>query len=130
MSDFSIRPLILSLFIARLQVWRFPQLAKDFGGGAFFIPYIMAFFLIGLPTLILEISLGQCYQVGNVGVFGKMHRRYRGVGVASVVCGFILVTYYSMLLSWVANGKSARTTQQEENLSESYSNIARWFSFL
>ena len=130
MSDFSIRPLILSLFIARLQVWRFPQLAKDFGGGAFFIPYIMAFFLIGLPTLILEISLGQCYQVGNVGVFGKMHKRYRGVGVASVVCGFILVTYYSMLLSWVANGKSARTTRHEENLFESHSNIARWFSFL
>ena len=85
------------------NVWRFPQLAKDFGGGAFFIPYIMAFVLIGLPVLILEISLGQSQQVGNVGVFGKMHPRYRGVGVASVFCGFILVTYYSMLLSWVAN---------------------------
>jgi len=44
------------------NVWRFPQLAKDFGGGAFFLPYILAFFLVGLPTLILEISLGQCYQ--------------------------------------------------------------------
>jgi solute carrier family 6 GABA transporter-like protein 1 len=65
----------------------------------------MALFLVGLPVLILEISLGQCYQVGNVGVFGKMHPRYRGVGMASVFCGFILVTYYSMLLAWVANGK-------------------------
>lgn len=65
----------------------------------------MALFIIGLPVLILEISLGQCYQVGNVGVFGKMHARYRGVGIASVFCGFILVTYYSMLLSWVSNGK-------------------------
>ena len=82
---------------------RFPQLAKDFGGGAFFIPYFMAFVLIGLPVLILEISLGQCYQVGHVGVFGKMHERFRGVGMSSVFCGFILVTYYSMLLAWVAN---------------------------
>ena len=88
------------------NVWRFPQLAADYGGGAFFIPYVMAFFLIGLPTLILEISLGQCYQVGNVGVFGKMHARYRGIGFASIVCGFVLVTYYSMLLSWVTNGTS------------------------
>lgn len=85
-----------------------PQLAADFGGGAFFIPYVMAFLFIGLPTLILEISLGQCYQVGNVGVFGKMHARYRGVGFASVICGFVLVTYYSMLLSWVANGTPFR----------------------
>lgn len=87
------------------NVWRFPQLAKDFGGGAFFIPYLMAFVLIGLPVLILEISLGQSYQVGHVGVFGKMHARYRGVGMASVFCGFILVTYYSILLAWTANGK-------------------------
>jgi len=58
---------------------------------------------VGLPTLILEISLGQCYQSGNVGVFGKMHARFRGVGMASVFSGFILVTYYSMLLSWVCN---------------------------
>ena len=86
------------------NVWRFPQLAKDFGGGAFFLPYILAFFLIGLPTLILEISLGQSLQVGNVGVFGKMHPRYRGVGAASVFCGFVLVTYYSALLAWVTNG--------------------------
>ena len=86
------------------NVWRFPQLAKDFGGGAFFIPYLLAFFLVGLPTLILEISLGQVYQSGNVGVFGKMHARYRGVGVAAVLCGFTLVTYYSMILAWVCNG--------------------------
>ena len=32
-----------------------------------------------------------------------MHSRFRGVGMASVFCGFVLVTYYSMLLSWVAN---------------------------
>lgn len=63
----------------------------------------MALFIVGLPVLILEISLGQCYQAGNVGVFGKMHARYRGVGIASVFCGFILVTYYAMLLSWVSN---------------------------
>lgn len=83
------------------NVWRFPALAKDYGGGAFFIPYIMALFVIGLPTLILEISLGQYHQTGNVGCFGSFHPRFRGVGMCAIVCGFMLVVYYSMLLSWV-----------------------------
>lgn len=86
------------------NVWRFPALAKDYGGGAFFIPYIMAFFLIGLPVLILEISLGQTQQTGNVGVFGYFHPRMRGVGMASVACAFMLVVYYSILLAWVTRG--------------------------
>lgn len=83
------------------NVWRFPALAADYGGGAFFIPYLMALFLIGIPLLILEISLGQYYQTGDVGVFGSFHRRWRGVGVASVACAYMVVTYYSVLIAWV-----------------------------
>ena len=84
------------------NVWRFPALAKDYGGGAFFIPYLMALFFVGLPVLILEIALGQYHQTGNVGVMGSFHPRFRGVAVSSVACAFMLVTYYSMLLAWVA----------------------------
>jgi SNF family Na+-dependent transporter len=35
---------------------------------AFFIPYLMSLFIIGLPVLLLEIALGQYYQTGDVGV--------------------------------------------------------------
>jgi len=76
------------------NVWRFPALAKDYGGGAFFIPYLLALFVVGLPLLILEISLGQMLQTGNVGVFGRFHARFRGVGMGSVCCAYMLVVYY------------------------------------
>mmetsp|Transcript_12620 Transcript_12620/g.24240 ORF Transcript_12620/g.24240 Transcript_12620/m.24240 type:complete len:654 (+) Transcript_12620:123-2084(+) len=85
------------------NVWRFPALAADYGGGAFFIPYLMALFLIGIPLLILEIGLGQYYQTGDVGVFGSFHRRWKGVGVSSVSCAYMVVTYYSVLIAWVIN---------------------------
>ena len=85
------------------NVWRFPALAADYGGGAFFIPYLLALFLIGIPLLMLEIGLGQYYQTGDVGVFGSFHRRWKGVGLCSVACAFILVTYYSVLIAWVIN---------------------------
>lgn len=103
------------------NIWRFPSLAADYGGGAFFIPYLMALFLIGIPILILEISLGQVsqykiedfflltfceqfYQTGDVGVFGSFNRRWKGVGVSSVSLAYMVVTYYAVLIAWVING--------------------------
>lgn len=85
------------------NVWRFPSLVFEYGGGAFFIPYLLALFLVGIPLLVLEISLGQHFQLGDVGCFGKIHERLRGVGLASIACGYMLVTYYSMLLAWTFN---------------------------
>jgi SNF family Na+-dependent transporter len=40
------------------NVWRFPALSVQYGGGAFFVPYLLALFLIGLPILILEAGFG------------------------------------------------------------------------
>mmetsp|Transcript_17843 Transcript_17843/g.40939 ORF Transcript_17843/g.40939 Transcript_17843/m.40939 type:complete len:677 (+) Transcript_17843:120-2150(+) len=85
------------------NVWRFPGLAVEYGGGAFFIPYIMALCLLGIPLAILEIGFGQYFQTGDIGVFGTFHPRLRGVGLASVACGFMLDTYYVVLIAWVAN---------------------------
>lgn len=85
------------------NIWRFPSLVFEYGGCAFFIPYLLALFFIGLPILVLEISLGQYYVGGDVQIFATIHKRIAGVGVCSVACGFILVTYYSMLLAWVAH---------------------------
>lgn len=48
-------------------------------------------------------STGQFFQTGDVNVFGGFHPRLRGVGVASVACGYMLVIYYSMLIAWVVN---------------------------
>ena len=62
------------------NVWRFPGLAVKYGGGAFFIPYVMALFLLGIPLAILEIGFGQYFQTGDIGVFGTFHPRLRGVG--------------------------------------------------
>lgn len=85
------------------NVWRFPSLAVDYGGGAFFVPYFMALFLLGIPLAILEIGFGQYFQTGDIGVFGTFHPRLRGVGLASVGCGFMLNTYYIVLIAWVVN---------------------------
>lgn len=82
------------------NVWRFPNLAFDYGGGAFFIPYLLALFIIGIPLLMLEISVGQFYQTGDAGAFGRINKRFRGIGLSSVFCSFVVTLYYCQLLVW------------------------------
>jgi len=82
------------------NVWRFPSLVAQYGGGAFFVPFFIALFIIGLPILILEISLGQAYQTGDMGAFGSMNKRLRGVGLTSVKNSYFIVCYYCALLAW------------------------------
>jgi len=83
------------------NVWRFPGLSVQYGGGAFFIPYLVGIILIGFPLTVLEIGFGQYFQTGDIGVFGGFHPRLRGVGVCSLACSVILSSYYIVLIAWV-----------------------------
>jgi hypothetical protein len=44
--------------------------------------------------------MGQHFRTSDVGVTNAMNQHLRGVGLASVVCGFVVVTYYVPLISW------------------------------
>eukprot|EP00478_Filoreta_tenera_P006001 GABV01007532.1.p1 GENE.GABV01007532.1~~GABV01007532.1.p1 ORF type:complete len:115 (-),score=31.36 GABV01007532.1:11-355(-) len=70
------------------------------GGGAFFLPYLIALFVIGIPILILELSLGQFTQSGDIISFARVHRRLAGIGVGSVLGAFAVVCYYNIILAW------------------------------
>jgi SNF family Na+-dependent transporter len=48
------------------NVWRFPILVYEYGGGAFFIPYALALIFVGIPILVLEIAFGQYYETGGM----------------------------------------------------------------
>eukprot|EP00127_Corallochytrium_limacisporum_P003046 Clim_evm2s145 gene=Clim_evmTU2s145 len=80
--------------------WRFPYLAYTWGGGAFFIPYLLALFFLGIPLLLYELSIGQIFQRGPVGALGKLHDRARGVGVAGSMVALIVVSYYQAVMAW------------------------------
>eukprot|EP00397_Hematodinium_sp_SG-2012_P003943 GEMP01003953.1.p1 GENE.GEMP01003953.1~~GEMP01003953.1.p1 ORF type:complete len:830 (+),score=119.35 GEMP01003953.1:60-2549(+) len=82
------------------NLWRFPHLCFKFGGGAFFIAYLLSLFFLGIPLLILEVGLGQSFQGGDAVVFGKMHPRLRAVGLASVWASFMFVGYFCVMIAW------------------------------
>ena len=80
--------------------WRFPYLCYKHGGGLFFVPYLLSLFLLGLPMLMLEFSLGQKFQRGDIGVFRGIHPRLAGIGMASVFAAFAITVYYIVIIGW------------------------------
>jgi len=82
------------------NVWRFPYLAGKYGGGAFLIPYATMLIIMGVPLLIMEFAIGQKMQLGAVGAFKKIKTQLSGIGMASVLCGFVVVSYYAVVMAW------------------------------
>lgn len=82
------------------NIWRFPYLAGKYGGGAFLIPYVIMLVVLGIPLLMMEFAIGQRMQLGAVGSFGKIAHRLSGIGVGAVLCGFVVVSYYAVVMAW------------------------------
>mmetsp|Transcript_13025 Transcript_13025/g.30408 ORF Transcript_13025/g.30408 Transcript_13025/m.30408 type:complete len:650 (-) Transcript_13025:140-2089(-) len=82
------------------NVWRFPSLVYQYGGGAFFVPYILALVVVGIPLLIHEVAMGQHLQQSEVAVQHHLNKHTKGVGVGSILAGLMVVTYYVPLISW------------------------------
>ena len=58
--------------------WRFPYLTYKYGGAYFFFPYCVCLFLMGIPLLLQELSLGQKFQRGDISVFSLSVTILRG----------------------------------------------------
>ena len=80
------------------NLWRFPWQCNKWGAGAFIIAYFVALFTLGMPLLTQELALGQKHRSGDIEAFGRMNWRLRGIGLASVIGGFGIVTYYMMII--------------------------------
>lgn len=81
------------------NVWRFPYLCYQNGGGAFLLPYILVLFLCGLPIFLIETSLGQFSSQGPVRAFNGIPI-LKGLGFSMLCVSLFVAPYYNIILSW------------------------------
>ncbi|KAH8275475.1 hypothetical protein KR026_008293 [Drosophila bipectinata] len=88
----------ISLSVGLGNIWRFPYIAFQNGGGTFVIPYLIALLVIGRPVYYLEISLGQFVGSGVVKAF-DMAPILKGVAAGQVLATAASITYYSSIMA-------------------------------
>lgn len=102
------------------NLWRFPFLAYENGGGAFVLAFVIANVLIGIPLLVLEIGLGQMSQKGAPGALASIGAKWRLLGWSAVAMGFIVLTYYMNVVSYGLNYLRAAFTLDWQPSAETF----------
>ncbi len=82
------------------NVWRFPYVAYENGGGAFFIPYFAALISAGIPLMILEYGLGILYQKGAPSAMEQISSSFKWVGWVALLVGLTISFYYVPVIGW------------------------------
>lgn len=85
------------------NIWRFPYIAGEGGGGAFLIVYLILIFLLGIPILTIEIGLGRMSGTTTLLGYGKLgkHASWNIVGWVEFVTVLLIMSFYIMILAWV-----------------------------
>lgn len=82
------------------NIWRFPGVAYDNGGGAFFFPYLFALLTAGIPLLILEFTIGHKYRGSAPLSLARIKRGGEWIGWWQIAIAFVIATYYSVIIAW------------------------------
>ncbi|SDZ60217.1 neurotransmitter:Na+ symporter, NSS family [Evansella caseinilytica] len=82
------------------NIWRFPYVAYENGGGAFFLPYLFALLTAGIPLLIMEFTIGHKYRASSPLAYARMSKKAEWIGWWQVLISFIISVYYSVIIAW------------------------------
>ena len=87
--------------VALGNIWRFPYLAAEYGGGIFLLIYLLLVVTLGFTIMITEIAIGRSTGCGVLGAFAKISRKWRFIGYLSLMVPCIILPYYSVIGGWV-----------------------------
>ncbi|MFQ6083275.1 MAG: sodium-dependent transporter [Candidatus Aminicenantia bacterium] len=91
----------LGMAIGTGNIWRFPRVLSQNGGGAFIIPWMLFLFFWSIPLLIIEFSIGKNYRVGVIGSFGQiMGKKFAWMGSFVAFVTTAIMFYYSVVTGW------------------------------
>ena len=85
------------------NIWRFPYVAYDNGGGAFVIPYLVALLTAGIPLLLLEYAIGHRYRGSPPLAFRRVRKWLEPLGWWNVMTNVVICIYYAVILGWAAS---------------------------
>ncbi|MFO7922584.1 MAG: sodium-dependent transporter [Bacteroidales bacterium] len=107
------------------NIWKFPYVAGQNGGGAFLVVYLIFIIAIGLPVMLSEFSIGRRAQRNAIGSFKKLApgTPWFLVGVMGVAAAFLILSFYSAVAGWTLEYIAKSLTNAFAGRDESELNI-------
>lgn len=88
------------------NIWRFPYMLGNNGGGAFLLVYVFFVLLIGIPLMMTEFIIGRRSQKNVIGAYKVLAPKHKGwvsIGVFGIICAFLIYAFYSVVAGWTLN---------------------------
>ncbi|CAL8343464.1 unnamed protein product [Lota lota] len=82
------------------NVWRFPYICYQNGGGAFLIPYILMAIFGGVPLFYMELALGQFHRTGAISIWKHICPIFKGIGYSICIIALYVSFYYNTIIAW------------------------------
>lgn len=83
------------------NLWRFPYLAAQYGGGTFIVIYLALVVTLGFTLMLTEIAVGRKTQQSQLTAYSRLHRGWGFIGVLGTVIPLLIVPYYCVIGGWV-----------------------------
>lgn len=83
------------------NIWRFPYLAAEYGGGMFLLTYIVLAVTFGFALMVAEIAIGRKTGLSAIGAFGALSKKHSFIGYLAAIVPIIILPYYSVIGGWV-----------------------------
>lgn len=82
------------------NVWRFPYICYQNGGGAFLLPYLLMAVFGGVPLFYMELALGQFHHSGCISIWKHICPIFKGIGFAICIIALYIAFYYNTIMAW------------------------------
>lgn len=88
------------------NIWRFPYITSENGGGAFVLIYLACIALVGLPIMFAEILIGRRGRMSPINSLRELSttsnasRNWAFIGVIGIIAGFMILSFYSVVAGW------------------------------
>ena len=86
------------------NVWKFPWMTGQNGGGAFVLVYVICLIVLGLPAMTVEFSLGRAAQASPVKMYQKLEKpgsKWHIHGALALIGNFALMAFYTVVTGWI-----------------------------
>lgn len=86
------------------NVWKFPWMCGQNGGGGFMLVYLACLVLLGLPAIVMEFAIGRASQASPVFMYRKLEKPGHKWGIFGIVCligNIALMAFYTVVTGWI-----------------------------